>query len=920
MNYRHALLYGLNPDQRRRMTSTIALSFFSFLVPLIVCLVLFSLNEFYPFVADGHTMIMVDAQSEYIAYFRYLKTLLQGDENWLYTLSKAYGGNFLSIYTFYLASPLNLFVVFVSDAWIPSFMLLVSVLRIALSGLFFFFLLRFLFGKARVVYLLFSTSYALCSYAFIYLFNLMWLDAVMILPLVVLGIHQVLEQRHFLLYPIALAYALLTSWYTGFMVCIFSLLFFLFSFFGKEKSNRKGRILLSFGALSLIGGFLAGAGWVTAFLHFTGTKAGGISFPDALDFNNLSTVLDGFLTNSYTSVGNINRYGCYASYFTSIPVLVFAILYFSSKAYSRRERTSYCLLFLFYMVCVASPTLDTIMHGGAVPTWFPARYAFVIAFLVCFLGAKGANGLLQAGIGGFVASFLALPVVLFIVVFSANSLGETYSVSLPALGLYLGTWILSLVVYAVQFRSPRVSALCFSACSFLFVGMGAYSSYLSNDNILKTNIAENQYQSQETYLDDDRYQADFDAIKEYDSSLYRMENTFMRRGSYNLTDNDAMFYRFNGISHYSSSEIKDVMAYNEKLGFHYNGYFESYDGGSTLAMNSYLGIKYLLDKGSGPAFLDKLQKLDISSDNGIAFYQNPYALPLGYVTEMTSAHYISEGTSIDGETYWYDHFEYQNEIYKWLNGDVRDAEGEKKDIFHRLSVDSVTLSNGMTETTDRFGVSSFTGDKGDSITIRFHVPEEGYGDTLYLGFKDKNDKFSVTLDGRSLEMLSYWHSGIRSFKDTSSHGHVLTLRLKEDVKDFRIQPELYYEDIDILGEYIDNIQRIGVQDLEMVDGFAFVAKGKLTVMETSGKSLLFTLPYEEGMTIFVDGKEMETFTRFNIFTACSLEGIEPGEHEIVIRYWDKGLGYGLVLSGLGLVGLVGYGVFFAIVRRRRKSA
>lgn len=919
MDYRHRLLRGLDEGCRKEAFFRAFFPILAFLLALSIAVLLFALNGFSPFAEGGHTMVMVDAQSEYVAYFRYLKTLLNGGENWLYTLSKAFGGNFLSIYTFYLASPFNLFVAFVPDVWIPSFMLFISVLRMALAGLFFYFFLRSTFGKDRFLYLLFSTSYGLCSYAFIYLFNLMWLDAVMVLPLVLLGLNHILSGKRSILYPLALCYALWTSWYTGFMVCVFVLLFFLAFFLAKGRGERDWSIVLSFVLLSVLGGFLAGAAWVTAFLHFAGTKAGGASFPDALDFNNLSTVLDGFLTNNYTSVSNINRYGCYASYFTSVPVLVFALLSFFSAAYPRRERVASLLLFLFYMLCVASPTLDTLMHGGAVPTWFPVRYGFVIDFLVCYLGARGAEGLKRTGKAGFALSFLALPVVLYIVVCSPNSLGETYAVSLAAVGIYLGTWLLCLVLRLLRLPSARLSAFGFSACSFLFVAMGAYSSYLSNDNILRTNIEEEQYQSQETYLADDRLQEDFDRLLDYDSSLCRMENTFLRDGSYNQTDNDPMFYRFNGISHYSSSEIKDVMAYDGKLGFHYNGFFEGYDGGSTLAMNSYLGIKYIVDGGKGPAFLDKLERVGLPSQNGLSFYRNTYALPLAYATEWTTDHYISEGTTVDGKTYWYDHFEYQNEIYKWLNASVLDDEGRKEDIFHPLAVDSVALSDGMTAEEDDFGFPSFTGKKGDTITIRFHVQEEGIGNNLYLGFKDAGDHFSVTLDGKSLDMLSYWHSGIRGFGDTAGHRHVLTLRLKDDVTDLPIRTELYYEDLDVLKAYIEAIDRSGVKDLERMDGFAFELKGTLSIGDTAGKALLFTLPYEKGMQIFIDGKRMETVTRFNIFTSCALEGVEPGTHEVVLRYEDDGLKYGLLLSALGLAGLLAYGLFLVVGRRRRTA-
>ena len=82
-----------------------------------------------PFGDKNNTLLMIDAQSEYIAYFRSLKGMLNGDFTLAYTLSKVFGGNYMSLYTFYLASPLNLFVGLVDNAYIPEFMLVISLIN-----------------------------------------------------------------------------------------------------------------------------------------------------------------------------------------------------------------------------------------------------------------------------------------------------------------------------------------------------------------------------------------------------------------------------------------------------------------------------------------------------------------------------------------------------------------------------------------------------------------------------------------------------------------------------------------------------------------------------------------------------------------------------------------------------------------------
>ena len=68
----------------------------------------------------------------------------------------------------------------------------------------------------------------------------MWLDGVMILPLVALGLHFIKDKNHYWLYPLAIAYSLMTSWYIGFMICVFAVIYFLYLFivnFNKEDKE-----------------------------------------------------------------------------------------------------------------------------------------------------------------------------------------------------------------------------------------------------------------------------------------------------------------------------------------------------------------------------------------------------------------------------------------------------------------------------------------------------------------------------------------------------------------------------------------------------------------------------------------------------------------------------------------------------------
>ena len=903
------------------------------LIPSIMVIFLFYNHDFYPFNENGLTMLMIDAQSEYVAYFRYLKAILVNDQSLAYTLGKAFGGNFMSIYAFYLASPLNLLVAFVNDKDIPGFMLIIGIVKMILSSVSMYLLLRFKTGHAKIGYLMFACGYGLCAYSFMYLSNLMWLDGVMILPLVVLGLERLTENKTRWLYPLALMYALICSWYIGAFICLFSVLFMAFKVISSYGEYKKVLHLKSdkfpwqklvgrFITYSLIGGLLSSPVWLSAFIHFGGTKASGFSFSySPFSFDTLAMLLQGFFENSY-SASEIKIYDGYANMFTSISLLAFVVLYFFNRHYSKQERFSALGLLLIYLLAVLNYGLYVIMHGGKPPTWFPTRFSFIISFLVCYFGGKQYDQMDKTRLSDYLAP-LSLTVIALIVIFNQpiNDKGEMYDFSLISFALFALTLLLLFINSLITNKSNSKAKFVTPVITIAITALSLISTYRGDDNILKSNIESNEYQKYQTYLKDDEFQTVVDEVKALDANnAYRMENTFNRPGNYNQIDNDPLFYDYNGISHFSSCELADVMSYMGKLGFHDNGFFEGYDGGSTLAANSFLGIRYLIDDKDDysvnkPHFLTSIEDItsQLNSENlkmsyrDISVYENQFALPLGFSVLSNSATFIGDGYYIGDNIYWYDHFEYQNSLYRAITNQVN------ADIFSPLDYD-ISYSSGVEDVTSSHQEYLHPGERyynlkpNAQITITFEVPEEVYslGEdeyNLYFALKDMyNDVLQIRMDGRNYEMTSYWHRGIRSFEDNSRHYHTLILRNKSgyELTNFRVQPEIYYENVDVLRKYAESINQSSLFDASFSYQLqSLTLSGKFNKVEGLNE-FLFTLPYENGMQIYIDGKKVNTYIRFNIFSACDISSLDEGEHMVKIVYTEKGIIYGSLFASLAL--------------------
>ena len=92
-------------------------------------------------------------------------------------------------------------------------------------------------NKAVIVVL--STAYALGAWSLIYAFNIMWLDALYLLPWALLGVERLLAKGRIASLAIAIGLNLIIDFYTGAMICVFVCMYALARYFGvRERFER----------------------------------------------------------------------------------------------------------------------------------------------------------------------------------------------------------------------------------------------------------------------------------------------------------------------------------------------------------------------------------------------------------------------------------------------------------------------------------------------------------------------------------------------------------------------------------------------------------------------------------------------------------------------------------------------------------
>ena len=188
------------------------------------------------------SVLVLDLNGQYVQFFAGLRAILHGDGSLLYSFQRSLGGEFLGIYTYYLASPLSWLVAIFPEKNILEALLVMFTLKAGLAGLNFGAFLHYTRRPPKTLTVALSVLYALSSYVVVMQHNTMWVDGLMLLPLLLLGLERLILHKKPILYTVTLAIILLSNYYIGYMICIFTAMYFFYYFLAhaKEEVNPLG--------------------------------------------------------------------------------------------------------------------------------------------------------------------------------------------------------------------------------------------------------------------------------------------------------------------------------------------------------------------------------------------------------------------------------------------------------------------------------------------------------------------------------------------------------------------------------------------------------------------------------------------------------------------------------------------------------
>lgn len=791
----------------RRMQRGI--SVLAFFVPALVMLVLFIIRGIYPF--GDRSFLFSDMYHQYMPFLSEFVHKIKAGEGLSYSYHVGIGSNFLALYVYYLASPFNWLVFLLPESLIMEFMSYLVILRIGLMGLTFSIYLRKVFGREDPAVVLFSTAYALSGYLAAYNWNVMWLDCLILLPLILLGAERLVREGRWVLYTVTLGLCILTNYYISIMICIFLVLYFGMLLITEyytmtEGQSRKVRIVCGrigkFAGASLLAGGLAAALLIPEVCAILRTDFGNSDFPGKLE--SYFSVFD-MLARHCMCVTTERGLEHWPNIYCGVAVFLLVPMYALNEKISVRKRFCNLALAGFLLLSFETNVLDFLWHGLNYPDSLPARQSFLYIFLIlvmCYDAFRNVEGTTPRQIlYGYLAA------VVFLLACEKFVESEDFDTGIEVLTLVFVT-MYAVILYLYRTRKDeltrQVLGILVLACVVAELSINTFNTSLGTTG-------------RSAYLgDQEDYKALYVLAQEQENTFFRIEK-FTRK-----TKNDGTLTGYPTASVFSSTMNSSVMDLYKKLGMRHSKVYYGYDG-ATAFVAALLNIDYMF--GESDKYANGLYET-VANSGGIYLYRCKYTLPFGYVapTGWDIAQESSTGVRV------------QNQL-------VED-----------LGIGGTLLDHATSETSgDNVCI---TADRAGFYYARINAT--GTKKVEVLGGPLETQDYSDLKDG-SLLYLGYLQKGER-----------VTLTNGDDTDDTpKVSAEAYVLNEEVLAQAVEILSR---EHLENVQMDSTHISGTLSLEETG--RLILSVPYEKGWTVQIDGETVEPEIFGDTLMAFDLESGE----------------------------------------------
>ena len=727
----------------------------AFVITFVIFMGLCLLYGITPF-GDGR-FLTSDLEAQYAPFIltwnEHLEELSEGSHlasNFSYSDNIGAGKNVFSTLGYYTASPINLLAFGLDSSSIGTFITFLVAIKLSLAACFMTIFMR---KKATKKESFFPTVlgilYAFSMYAFVFAFNIMWLDAYALLPLILYFVECFLEKHSpstsnsdgndrkdsgvlHAGFIVSLVVLFITQFYIAYMVGVFSFVYLLMrlaeNWYAYDMKYSAKRLF------GIIGKFIlnavASAMLAAIFLFPVAYDILGNSDSTEINYSGASSNTEQILEINFTDVVGMFYLGDGGEFnttlgdnvpfiFLSLFVSMCFVIFFLDKAFSKREKIVYITTIGFMIVSFAVKYLDIAWHAFDSPNWFSHRYSFCFLPLFLIVTLKVYEKMLDKAISAGV--IWKACGIMFVGLIYVQTFGKM--AKYDEIFLYNVVFILVYALLMIGIQKDKwheqlrnMQMICFVLVGVFILSEASFVNGNLNGGISTLTGPKTEYQ---TRMDINAYE-DLVAIANESTNAPRIETEV--QSNYMTDCNNANYINYNSISLFNTSTNKAFHRVLRNLGFwsNYNLFASDYSY-AAMPVDSFFGIGAILTTNEyTDANLYAQVELDYSvveqafatdssdevsgneaTNNSdyescedevdvLQLYINPYALSLGFPASVDALSF--DVNSIETTYENPNHFVLQNDWYASLFGGELFERGMYQ-LYSEEDVGEVSLVN-----------------------------------------------------------------------------------------------------------------------------------------------------------------------------------------------------------------------------------
>lgn len=937
----------------------------SALLPMTIMLVVWFFMGIYPFGNKSLMTIVFDQQ--YISFYGLLKNaILSGDLSSLtYSFTKSIGGDMIGELGYYLMSPFNIIYVLLPLNYIGLSVFLTIWLRYGAFGLSFAHLLIKRYKGAeskRWMVPLFATAYALSGMLVSYQMNVIFYDAMFMLPLVILYLEQLLDGKAAYPYAFVLGLTVFLQFYMGYMISLFVVLYACYylspclSVEGTWKVKLKHYLqpLWDVFLYSILGAASASILFVPVFFNLIESKGqagGAMTFSMAFQINPLDILskltIGGYDAQSGWSAGpNLPNI-----YIGALGFIGF-ILYFVSRKIIKERRWAAGVVTLIFFTSFVNEFVSKIWHMGQNPAGFFFRFSWLFSFFMLLLAYQALKekfkisrrgkllsvvALVLSAIYLYTKDFTYLPkkqpealtlfinghfIAFLILLVSATAAGfylywerSAKSQKEKERVLLIATGFVVVLVLLLQtgylFSRVALTLLIYLAVLALLRPRMIRLAVVLLSTLTVFELGYNAYLSQVTfsYVNVDKFvdgtlsvKRVTDKIQENaDQPFYRIATTF----AYSRTTPSLIGYP--GLSTFSSNLERSTMNHFAYMGDQGGDEANEYENGTPLTDALY-GIRYYMD------IKDIDQQEKENHPERMYFYR--------FASRFDMHRYFTDKVYEDERYIVYENPNSfplafgTNELVKGIQFDLNNAVKNQNNILNSME----GIQKGQENSVEYFKPLAFSAVETENLVEEDVNKEKG---TAIYKRKDSSKEAIVRYHITPQTDLTYYFfvpASLNSEKEYSvllngkwfTHSKKGTQRQlwqiadnaagKETVLEFRFKTDKV--DLSQAGVYRADVNQIQkVLEKRKTQGLQVEKFSNTHIVGSvditdDSKFMMTSIPYSEGWKVKVDGKDVPTSKVWKSFLSFP---ITSGQHKVEFVFSQKGRFIGTVITIISVI-------------------